>query len=40
MLATSYGLDRPSSGQYLQKLKNAGAYNITRQQHAPAFLSF
>ena len=27
MLATSFGLTSPSSGQYLQKLKNAGAYN-------------
>jgi hypothetical protein len=32
MFATSFGLSRPSSGQYLfKKLKNAGAYNITRQ---------
>jgi len=26
MLATSFGRTRPSSVQYLQKLKNAGAY--------------
>jgi len=31
LLATSFGLNIPSSGQYLQKLKNAGAYSITRQ---------
>ena len=45
-LATSVGLSRPSSGQYLQKIKNAAAYSITRQFHAmfilyaPAFLNF
>jgi len=32
-LATSFGLNRPSLGQYLQKLKNAGSYNIIRQYH-------
>jgi len=31
ILATSFSLTRPSSGQYLQKLKNTGACNITRQ---------
>ena len=40
VLADSFDLTRPSLGQYLQKLKNAGAYNITRQHHAPEFLSF
>jgi hypothetical protein len=36
-LATSFGLNRPSSSQYLKKkLKNAGAYS----QNAQAFLSF
>jgi len=28
MLATIFGLNGSSSGQYLQKLKNAGAYNM------------
>jgi hypothetical protein len=28
MLATSFGLTRPSSGQYLYKIKNAGAYLV------------
>jgi len=28
MLASSFGLARPSSDQYLYQLKNAGAYNI------------
>jgi len=32
-LASNFGLIRPSTGQYLQKLKNAGAYSITRQDH-------
>ena len=27
LLATSFGLNRPSSGQYLQKLTNVGAYS-------------
>jgi len=31
MLATSFGLNRPSSGQYLYKLKNGGAYNNSFQ---------
>jgi hypothetical protein len=31
VLAASFGLTRPSSGHYLLKRKNAGAYNITRQ---------
>ena len=26
LLATCFGINRPSSGHYLQKLKNAGAY--------------
>jgi hypothetical protein len=30
-LATSYGLKKPSSGQYLQKLTNAGACSINCQ---------
>jgi hypothetical protein len=29
MLATSFDLNCPSSGQYSWKLKNGGAYNIT-----------
>jgi len=33
LFATSFGLNRPSSDQYLQKLKNAGAYSMTRQFH-------
>ena len=37
MLATSFGLTSPSLGQYLQKLKNAGAYIITRQYHEIPF---
>jgi len=37
MLATSFSLTRPSSGQYLQKLKNAGAYNVTHQYHGIPF---
>jgi len=38
MLATIFGLNRPSSGQYLQKkLKKAGAYNITRHYHGTPF---
>ena len=37
MLANSFGLTRPSSGQYLQKLKNSGAYNTTRQYHVIPF---
>jgi len=28
MLATDFGPTRPSSGQHLQKLKNAVAYNM------------
>ena len=45
-LATGLGLNRPSSGQYLQKLKNAGAYSINIAWnwrvilYAAAFLSF
>ena len=31
MLATSFGLSRPSSGHIFKKLKNAVTYNITRQ---------
>jgi hypothetical protein len=27
MLATRFGLNRPSSGQYLEKFKNPFAYN-------------
>jgi hypothetical protein len=38
-LATSFGLNRPSLGQYFQKLKNDVAYSIIRQ-YAPAFLSY
>jgi len=26
-LATSFGLKRPSSGQYLQEIQNAGTYS-------------
>jgi len=37
MLATSFGLTRPSSGQYLLKLKNTGAYNMTRRNHGIQF---
>jgi len=36
-MATSFGLIRPSSGQYLQKLKNADAYNVNRQYHGISF---
>jgi hypothetical protein len=31
LLATSFRLNRPSSGQYLQELKSVVAYSITRQ---------
>jgi len=31
LLAASFGLNRPSSRQYLRKHKNAGAYKINRQ---------
>jgi hypothetical protein len=34
MLATTFGLTRPSSGQYLQKLENAGASSC---QHLKQF---
>jgi len=37
LLATSFGLNRLSSGKYLQKLKNAGAYSITRQFYRISF---
>ena len=37
-MVTSFGLNRPSSGQYLQKLKNIGAYWWVIL-YAPAFLS-
>jgi hypothetical protein len=37
MLETGFSLTRPSSGQYLQKLKNAGAFNITCQYHGIPF---
>jgi hypothetical protein len=41
LLATSSGLKRPSSSQYLQKLKNAGAqyivHSITRQFYGIPF---
>jgi len=37
MLATSFGLTRPSSGQYVQKLTNAGTYIITLQYHGIPF---
>jgi hypothetical protein len=33
MLVTRFGLNRQSSDQYLWKLTNAGAYNITGQPH-------
>jgi hypothetical protein len=38
-LVTSFGLNRPSLGQYFPKLKNDVAYSIIRQ-YAPAFLIF
>jgi hypothetical protein len=34
-LATSFSLNGPSSGQYLQKLKNAGAYSIRCCKYSP-----
>jgi len=37
LLAISLGLNRPSSGQYLQKLKNTVAYPITRQFYGIPF---
>jgi len=37
LLATSFGLNRPSSGQYLQKLKKGGAYGVTRQFYGVPF---
>ena len=37
LLATSFGHKRPSSNQYLQKPKNAGPYNITRQFYGIPF---
>jgi hypothetical protein len=38
MLATSFGLNRPSSDQYLQNLKLL--VHITRQYHGIPFKSF
>lgn len=37
LLTASFSLNRPSSGQYLQKLKNAGACSITHQFHGIPF---
>jgi len=37
LLAASFGLNRPSSGQYLQKLKNAGTCSTTRHFHGILF---
>ena len=35
LLATSFGLNRASSGQYLQKLKNACAYSFSYFKYWP-----
>jgi hypothetical protein len=37
MLATSFGLNKPSSGKYLWKLKKAGAYSTAGQHHGIPF---
>jgi hypothetical protein len=37
LLTASFGLNRPSLGHYLQKLKNAGACSITHQFHGIPF---
>jgi hypothetical protein len=40
MLATSFGLTRQSSSQYLQKLNSVGSYNITGQYDGIPFTTY